>query len=56
MDIPFIWGMEQIAAIKTLKYALTTIPILIQLNYSEGAKLIILTINGYKNGWGCSLM
>ena len=56
MDIPFIWGMEQIAAIKTLKYAFTTTPILIQLDYSEGAKLIIFAINRCKNKWGCSFI
>ena len=49
MDIPFIWGMEQIAAIKTLKYILTTTPALIQLDYSKRARLIILTVNRYKN-------
>ena len=49
MDIPFIWGIEQITAIKILKYTLTTAPVLVQLDYSEGAKLIIFTINGYKN-------
>ena len=56
MDVPFIWGIEQIAAIKTLKHIFTTTPALIQLDYSEGARLIILAINGCKNGWGCGLI
>ena len=56
MDVPFIWGIEQIAAIKILKYILTTTPALVQLDYSEGAKLIILTVNRYKNGWGYGLI
>ena len=50
MDISFIWGIEQIAAIKTLKHILTTVPVLIQLDYSKGARLIILTVDRYKNG------
>ena len=56
MDVPFIWGIEQIAAIKTLKHALTTAPALVQLDYSKGAGLIILAVDGCKNGWGCGLM
>ena len=56
MDVPFLWGMEQITAIKILKHALTTAPALVQLDYSEGAGLIILAVDGCKNGWGCGLM
>ena len=49
-------GIEQIAAIKILKHALTTAPALVQLDYSKGARLIILAVNGYKNRWGYGLM
>jgi len=28
----------------------------VQLDYSKGARLIILAVNGYKNGWGCGLI
>ena len=41
--------MEQITAIKILKHILTTTPVLVQLDYSKGARLIILTINRCKN-------
>jgi len=51
-----MWGIEQIAAIKILKYALTTAPALVQLDYSKGARLIILTINRCKNRWGYGLI
>jgi hypothetical protein len=34
---------------KILKHALTTTPILVQLDYSKGARLIILAVNRYKN-------
>jgi len=56
VNVPFVWGIEQIAAMKTLKHAITTAPALVQLDYSEGAGLIILAVDGCKNGWGCGLM
>ena len=56
IDVPFIQGIEQIATIKILKHALTTTPALVQLDYSKGARLIILAINRYKNRQGYGLI
>ena len=54
--VVFVWGLEQVEAMHLLKVALTTAPALIQLDYSDGAGLIILMIDASKNGWGAVLM
>ena len=56
MDVLFVWGIEQITAMKTLKYIITIVPVLVLLDYSKGAGLIILAVNRYKNRWGCGLI
>ena len=48
--------MEQITTIKILKKVIITTPVLVQLDYSKEARLIIFTIDRYKNGWGYGLI
>ena len=55
-NIPFIWGKDQIEAMDLLKFALTTPPALVSLDYTEGAGDIIFAIDASLEGWGRVLM
>ena len=54
--VDFNWGVEQQLAIDTLKLALTTALTLAQIDYTEGAGLIILAVDLLLKGWGAVLM
>lgn len=51
-NIPFIWGKEQVEAMDLLKFALTSPPALVSLDYTEGAGDIILAVDASLEGWG----
>lgn len=53
---PFIWGKEQVEAMDLLKYALTSSPALVSLDYKEGTGDIILAVGASLEGWGGVLM
>ena len=46
----FVWGKEQMEAMDLLKLALTTLPALVSLDYSEGAGDIILVVDASLEG------
>lgn len=55
-NTPFVWGEKQVEAIDLLKFSLTTPPILVSLDYTEGVNDIILAVNTSLKGWGRVLM
>ncbi len=54
-DVPFCQGQEQVYMIEDLKMALTQVPMLVKLDYSEEAGEIILTIDASLTGQGAVL-
>ena len=55
-NIPFIWGKEQVKTMDLLKFALTSPPALVSLDYIERAGDIILAVDASLEGWGGVLM
>lgn len=55
-NILFVWAKEQVEAIDLLKLALTTLPALVFLDYSEGAGNIIFAVDASLEEWGRVLM
>ncbi len=53
---PFILGKKQVEAMDLLKLALTTPPVLVSLDYTEGASDIILVVDANLEEWGEVLM
>jgi RNase H-like domain found in reverse transcriptase len=54
--VEFIWGKDQQLAMDSLKLALTSAPALVQIDYSEGAGLIVLAVDSSLKGWGGVMM
>ena len=54
-EVPFVWGEEQVAAMETLKAALTTAPALRSIDYADNAGEIILAVDASLRGWGAVL-
>ena len=55
-NTPFTWGKEQVEAMDLLKFALTSHPALVSLDYTERAGDIILAVDASLEGWGGVLM
>jgi hypothetical protein len=55
-DAEFHWGPEQAEAMRILKERITTAPILVTLDCSEGAGEVILMTDASLLGWGCVLL
>jgi hypothetical protein len=54
--VEFIWTLEYDLAIDSLKLVLTTVPVLVRLDISEGAGLIILIVDISLSRWGMVLI
>ena len=55
-NVEFVWAKDQQEAMEILKSHLLKKPILVSIDYSEGAGPIILMVDASGKGWGGSLM
>ena len=53
--MPWAWGIEHDLAMAALKEALTAVPALVKIDYSEGAGAVILAVDASLEGWGAIL-
>jgi hypothetical protein len=51
-DANFQWTIEASDAMSRLKHCLTSAPALVSIDYSEPMRLVVISVDGSKKGWG----